>query len=260
LLSVRLPCSCVNILHCAPACPLAQAQQEAQRLAASLAAELATLDRQLAPLLLPALQAYAHAAAAAPTSRTVGERDWQGAQASACSDALQLFVTAGALAAAAGATGGSAAAALAAWMGGGGGRGGEKGGEEVGEDGTHGPPAWRLLSQLVAGTLRAADRAFLLAAVDRANAAMDATGALPARLRFCCLLLQLGRKTCLSAVCLRAAPLLSSLLCGFQARALGSRCMIRLRLFMRLCIHQHQLCMQCPALLQGWMPWAPCWR
>ena len=145
----------------------AQARAEAARVAAALQAELAELDGQLLPQLLPALQAYTRAAVAAGSpGSAAAESDWQAAEASVCGDVLQLFVTAGSLAAAAGVAGAPAADALSAWLGGPLGAGGQQGQAA----------AWQLLSQLVATTLREADRAFLLAAVDRANAGMDATG------------------------------------------------------------------------------------
>lgn len=131
-------------------------------MADALASELSALDQQLLPQLLPALQAYTRAAAAAGGSRSLAERDWQVAEAAVCSDVLQLFVTAGCMAGAAAVCGHEAAEELAGWMGG-------PGEQEQG--------VWQLLSQHVATTLRGADRAFLLAAVDRANAGMDATGA-----------------------------------------------------------------------------------
>ncbi|KAL4457478.1 hypothetical protein ABPG75_012343 [Micractinium tetrahymenae] len=146
-----------------------KARHVTARMSASLQSQLAALDSQLLPLLLPALQAYTRAAAAAGTSRTLGQRDWQAAEAAACSDMLQLFVTSGSMAAAAAVSGEQAAAVLAARMGGGGAQGVQQGAAT-------GAAAWQLLSQHVATTLRAADRAFLLAAVDRASAGMDATG------------------------------------------------------------------------------------
>lgn len=136
-------------------------------MASKLAAELAALDQQLLPQLLPALQAYTRAAAAAGSSRSLAERDWQAAEAAVCSDALQLFVTAGCMAAAAAVCGGEAAAVLSDWMA------GPLGAASADEQGA---AVWQMLSQLVATTLRGADRAFLLAAVDRANAGMEATG------------------------------------------------------------------------------------
>ena len=140
-----------------------QAQASAGRVTASLADELVALDRGLLPLLLPALQAYTRAAAAATSgaARTLPTSNWQAAEAAACADLLQTFVTAGSLAAAAGVCGRHAEAVLHGWMTGGGAS----------------AAAWQLLSQHVAGALRGADRAFLLTAVDRANAGMDATGA-----------------------------------------------------------------------------------
>lgn len=144
-----------------------QARREAARVTASLESELAALDSQLLPPLLPALQAYTRAAAAAGSSRALAQKDWQAAEAAACSDMLQLFVTAGSIAAAAAVSGAPAAAMLAGWM----------GGEAAGSSQHGSAAAWQLLSQHVAATVRAADRAFLLAAVDRANAGMDATGA-----------------------------------------------------------------------------------
>ncbi|KAL4857852.1 3-hydroxyisobutyryl-CoA hydrolase [Chlorella vulgaris] len=146
----------------------AKAQQEAQRVTASLEAELAGLDDQLLPVLLPALQAYTQAAAMAGASRSLSLREWQEAEASLCGDMLQLFVTSGAIAAAAGVSGPSAAE-LAGWMGG-------RRGEESAAQESAAAAAWQLLSQHVATTLHAADRSFLLAAVDRANGGMDATG------------------------------------------------------------------------------------
>lgn len=138
---------------------------------ASLESELAALDGSLLPLLLPALQAYTRAAAAAGSSRALAQKDWQAAEAAACSDMLQLFVTAGCMAGAAAVSGQPAAATLAGWM----------GGEEAADSSRQSSAAaWQLLSQHVATTLRAADRAFLLAAVDRANAGMDSTGELAA--------------------------------------------------------------------------------
>lgn len=135
---------------------------------ASLEAELAGLDDQLLPVLLPALQAYTQAAAMAGASRSLSLREWQEAEASLCGDMLQLFVTSGAIAAAAGVSGPSAAE-LAGWMGG-------RQGEESAAQESAAAAAWQLLSQHVATTLHAADRSFLLAAVDRANGGMDATG------------------------------------------------------------------------------------
>ncbi|PRW55988.1 E3 ubiquitin- ligase listerin [Chlorella sorokiniana] len=148
----------------------AKARAEAGRVATTLAAELSDLDDQLLPQLLPSLQAYTRAAAVAGSSRSVAERDWQAAEAAVCGDALQLFVTAGSMAAAAAVCGDEAAAVLSDWMAGPLGAAQEEAGTE------QGPAVWQLLSQVVATTLRGADRAFLLAAVDRANGGMDATG------------------------------------------------------------------------------------
>lgn len=203
-----------------------QAQAEAARVASTLAAELAALDRELLPLLLPALQAYTRAAAAAAASRAVSERDWQAAEAAVCSDLLQLFVTAGCMTAAAAAAGRQTAAALSAWMGG-------PAAQEQQEprERRQQQAAWPLLSQHVAGTLRAADRAFLLAAVDRANAGMDATGARPG--------LQVAASGCKRAVhcCLathwRLASARAEALFGLPVPGVPS---------------------------QAWMPWARCWR
>mgnify|MGYP001810357938 CR=1 FL=1 len=145
-----------------PAHPL-QARGEAAKVAAALSAELAALDAALLPLLLPALQAYTRVSAAAGTCRALPQSEWQAAEAAACGDMLQLFVTAGSVAAAASVSGRRASGALARWMGG-------------GQEGGPAAEAWQLLSQHAAVTLRGADRPFLLAAVDRANAGMDATG------------------------------------------------------------------------------------
>ena len=134
-------------------------------MADSLASQLSALDEQLLPQLLPALQAYTRAAAAAGGSRSLAERDWQAAEAAVCGDVLQLFVTAGCIAAAAAVCGQEAADELSGWMGG-----------PLDAAQQEGQGVWQLLSQHVATTLRGADRAFLLAAVDRANAGMDATG------------------------------------------------------------------------------------
>lgn len=139
-------------------------------MAATLAAQLAALDTELLPQLLPALQAYTRAAAVAGSSRSVAERDWQAAEAAVCGDALQLFVTAGSMAAAAGVCGDDAAAVLSDWMA------GPLGAAQQEPGAEESAAVWQLLSQHVATTLRGADRAFLLAAVDRANAGMDATG------------------------------------------------------------------------------------
>lgn len=137
-------------------------------MAATLSDELSALDAQLTPQLLPALQAYTRAAAAAGTRGCAASvSDWQAAEAAACSDLLQLFVTAGSLAACASATGVRTSVTLSAWM----------GGPLGGEPGAQAQAVWQLLSQHVITTLREADRAFLLGAVDRANGGMDATGA-----------------------------------------------------------------------------------
>ena len=136
----------------------------------SLSAELAALDQQLLPLLLPALQAYTRTAAAGSGgggSRSLSERDWQAAEAVVCGDLLQIFVTAGSMVAAANVSGQLAAATLSDWMSG-----------RQGEAGQSQAAVWQLLSQHVATTLRAADRTFLLAAVDRANGGLDSTGEL----------------------------------------------------------------------------------
>ncbi len=139
-------------------------------MAVTLASELSELDQQLLPQLLPALQAYTRAAAAAGSSRSVAERDWQAAEAAVCGDALQLFVTAGCMAATAAVCGDEASAVLSDWMA------GPLGAAEEEQGAEQGAAVWQLLSQHVATTLRGADRAFLLAAVDRANAGMEATG------------------------------------------------------------------------------------
>ena len=158
-----LACSLNSVIFCL------QAQAEAARVTASLEAQLVALDELLLPLLMPTLQAYTRAAAVAGTCRSLSERDWQAAEAAVCSDALQLFVTAGSIAAAAGVSGAAAADELAGWMCG-------RRGEEGAATAAQSAAAWQLLSQHVASTLRAADRAFLLAAVDRANGGMDSTG------------------------------------------------------------------------------------
>ena len=139
-------------------------------MAATLAAQLAALDTELLPQLLPALQAYPRAAAVAGSSRSVAERDWQAAEAAVCGDALQLFVTAGSMAAAAWVCGDDAAVVLSDWMA------GPLGAAQQEPGAEESAAVWQLLSQHVATTLRGADRAFLLAAVDRANVGMDATG------------------------------------------------------------------------------------
>jgi hypothetical protein len=161
-----------------PACfPLLQAQAEAARVTAILSAELAALDQQLLPVLLPALQAYTRAAAAAGSggsnrSRSLPERDWQAAEAVVCGDLLQIFVTAGSMVAAANVSGQLAAGTLSDWMSGLQGEAGQP------QHQAEAAAAWQLLSQHVASMLRAADRAFLLAAVDRATGGLDSTGEL----------------------------------------------------------------------------------
>lgn len=219
----QLPCGLsATGLHCCPCSPtrpisplVPQARAEAARVAAALQAELGLLNRQLLPQLLPALQAYTRAAVAAGSpGSAAAEGDWQAAEAAVCGDALQLFVTTGCLAGAAGVAGAPSADALSGWLGG-----------PLGASGQHGQAAaWQLLSQIVATTLREADRAFLLAAVDRANAGMDATGEAGS----------LGSSTAVAARHSNHAPV-----SGHCADCPPP---------------------SCPDGLQAWMRWVRCWR
>eukprot|EP00887_Chlorella_sp_A99_P002776 scaffold6.g2776.t1 len=150
----------------------AKAQAELAPAVSALEGALAEAERQLLPLLLPALQTHTRAAAAAQAG-TPGLRasNWQAAEAAACGELLQLFLSLGSLAAVAGAVGERLAAPLGAWLrgaaAGAGGGGGGAAAHEV---------LWPLLGQHAAVIVREADRPFLLEAVDRANAEVEATG------------------------------------------------------------------------------------
>lgn len=139
-----------------------QAQAELATAVAILEEVLECLQQDMLPLLLPALQTYTRAAATAASGPSVLPlTDWRTAEAAACAELLQLLLAVGGLSAAAAAVGATLSAPLGAWL-----------GEASSSNGV----LWGLLGQHAAVVLREADRPFLLEAVDRANADVEATG------------------------------------------------------------------------------------
>lgn len=113
---------------------LVQAKEEVSKLVESLRVSLAAARRSQLPALHPWLRAFALAAFASARAHALLARDWQAAEAAACGNALQAFVTLGALVGLAAVVGPEGAGALGEWLG----------------DGSTDPDSWQaLLSQQV---------------------------------------------------------------------------------------------------------------
>lgn len=149
-----------------------QARETVSQLEASLQASLAAAQLQLLPALRAWLRTYALAAALSPRAVSLPTSEWHQAEAAACADGLQLFVSLGSIVSLASeAVGGRGCSlALGGWLASG--PGGQLGGEPEGA-------SWQeLLSQQVLSTLRQADAAFLEPALVRANGLEEPTGEL----------------------------------------------------------------------------------